>query len=114
MPIYGYGIIKAPWEIVNKMNITSLTKFIKIFSSEMNIMRKKNPIFIRSINLNIRMDETFIATYDYSKIGYTEYQYQSDMEALIEAANKRINNPNYKFDITGSFTSGKVILMHKK
>lgn len=116
MPIYGYGVLGAPWELETNMNIKTLSKLISIFKKELESISKQDPIFRKTIQLNILMDEVYIAKYDYSRSNINEYQYMQSLETLVNNANIALKNSfkNYKFDIMGNWTIGKIIIMKKK
>ena len=132
MPIYGYGLMGGdPWVLCKKMELGRLLKLIEIFRDELHEQFKLDSVFINSIQVNTNPQKCFIADFDISKTNINIYTYQKNMEKVIMACNKilidekslklKIANKkikydfsNYKFDIMGSWTTGKVIIMQKK
>ena len=122
MPIYGYGTLGAPWSICTTLEVKKLADLEKIFNSAMHSFPGRNDmVFMHSIDLNMKLDECYIAKYDYSKTGIPLAIYQEKMTSLIKYANdilistfkKRKKYDDYKFDIQGSWTIGKVIIMKR-
>lgn len=116
MPIYGYGLIGAPWVFCDTITKKKYMDIINCLKSVMND-DKFHPSFIHSIKLS-NDDTTFLASYDISKTNIDAAYYQEYMDKLIAEANTKLNAKkkynNYKIDITGSFTIGKIIIMEKK
>lgn len=117
MPIYGYGVTKAPWIFCKTLTVKKLIKFINIFKS-VETEFKLDPVFLKSITYNSELKGPFIASYDLSKTNINAYIYQTNIEKLVSNANKILSKnrsyDNYKFDIMGTWTIGKIIVMEKK
>lgn len=111
MPIYGYGTNGAPWIRVTEMSSVKLAKMMKkVKDAEKEF--KFDEVFLHSIIYNKDFDEVYIAKYDFSKTGMDIYTYQKQIEKLIFIASKKAG-ANYKFDIMGTFSIGKIIIMTK-
>ena len=117
MPIYGYGTNGAPWTICKQISIKLFYK-LSIEFKKVRIDNNLNQVFINSVIAEANESDLSVATYDYSKTNMDVYTYQSNLEQLINEANKKISKnkkyDNYKFDIMGNWTIGKVIIMQKK
>lgn len=118
MPIYGFGTIGAPWKIAEKVLPKNYYKLRDIFKKAKKSFEYSNAdIFIKNIQVYSDYNNCTIATYDSSKLGIEVSQYQIMLEKLINEANNILNNysnfKNYKFDIIGNWTIGKVIIMEK-
>lgn len=114
MPIYGYGVSKAPWSVIKEMKRKELAKYVKIVRK---VARKEyglDEYFLRSLEYNIDLETVWAAKYDLSKCNMNEFTYQTQIEKLIELANKEITNKeDIKFDIAGTWVIGEIILMRK-
>lgn len=114
MPIYGnYGVNNAPWVKINEMATSELAKLMMIFKKA----EKKysfDDVFLKSIIYNDKMKQVYIATYDISKTNMNEFTYRTQLEGLIKYANEMIiKKKNIKFDIMGTWVTGKIIIMTK-
>lgn len=130
MPIYGYGLMGGdPWTLCEKMELGRLIKLIEVFDNELYEEFKLNPVFMNSVQINTNLQKCFIADFDISKTNIDIYTYQNNIEKVIMRANRflidkkelklkktkiKYDFSNYKFDIMGSWTTGKVIIMQKK
>lgn len=130
MPIYGYGLMGGdPWTLCEKMELGRLIKLIEVFDNELYEEFKLNPVFMNSVQINTNPQKCFIADFDISKTNIDIYTYQNNIEKVIMRANRflidkkelklkktkiKYDFSNYKFDIMGSWTTGKVIIMQKK
>jgi hypothetical protein len=121
MPIYCNlnGVNKAPWVIVKEMSIKDIKKYISIFQKAMKKFKYKNDaLFLHTIDINIYnvTNNCYIASFDKSKTTIPVFNYQNELEELINYANElmlRSHIDNYKFDIMGTWITGKVIIMTK-
>lgn len=122
LPIYGYGTNGAPWSICTDLPVKKLAALLKIFNRAIHEFKYRNDqAFVHSIDINIKMDEPYIAKYDYSKCGLTVPVYQEKMTELIQYANGiLVSNyrmmrayDNYKIDIQGTWTIGKIVIMKR-
>lgn len=130
MPIYGYGLMGGdPWTLCEKMELGRLIKLIEVFDDKLYEEFKLNPVFMNSVQINTNLQKCFIADFDISKTNIDIYTYQNNIEKVIMRANRflidkkelklkktkiKYDFSNYKFDIMGSWTTGKVIIMQKK
>lgn len=119
MPIYGYGVTKAPWTIETEMKKKKLIKLKKIIiQARESFAYSHDQVFCNSIKCNLNLDELYIASYDMSKTNMPVGNYQVELESLIQEANfilsKDNSFKNHKFDIIGNWTMGKIIIMVKK
>lgn len=116
MPVYGYGTIGAPWSVCKEMEKKKLNKLLMIFK-KVESEFKLNEVFLHSIIYNTKLESCYIAKYDMSKTNIDTYVYQSMLEKMVETANlilsKNKGFKDYKFDISGTWTIGKVIIMKK-
>ena len=119
MPIYGYGLVGAPWVRETKIEIKKFYKLVKIINqAKQSFDYSNDEVFCRSIKVN-QSDEnySYIAVYDKSKTGIDESTYIFRLEVLINEANlilsKNKKFENYKFDIMGYWTVGQIIIMKK-
>lgn len=113
-----FGSNAGEWEVIKNIELKDLTTLIKVFNNAMETSKfRYDKSFMHSIKLNILLDELWVATFDYSKSGIRYAVYQNQIEELIYEANLLLNKKkkyiNYKFDITGSYTIGKVVIMRK-
>ena len=118
MPIYASGLISAPWSVCKEIKRDKFIKMRKVFIQARHAFKYYNDtVFLSSIESNNKMEECFIASYDYSKTGMSLEVYYTRMEELIAECNRTLIKKkvtNYKFDIVGSWSIGKIVLMEKK
>lgn len=120
MPIYGDMFKKNNWVIELYMNQLEILSYIKILKeAKTKFLYKYDEVFLSSIDENFKCNEVYyIASYDYSKTGMSESLYIHELENLIDTCNLIMRNKkkynNYKFDIAGSWTDGKIIIMRNK
>ena len=118
MPIYGYGVLGAPWTLCKGLNIKKLVKFIHIVKNSAKSEFKLNQVFLNSIKYNEEFKECYIASYDISKTNIEVARYQEYIEKIISLSNqvllKNTKYDKYKFDIAGNWTIGKIVIMEKK
>ena len=115
MPIYGYGVIGAPWTICREIDKKTLFIMInKFIENQDKIKCFDKESFIKTIEYNIKMEECYIGTYDIAKSNINEYNYMKCMEELLKIMNSIYEKKKYKFDIVGQWTAGKIVIMVKK
>lgn len=114
MPIYNPNY--NTWKVCKSIKIKMFFNLVNKFRETLHL--SENKAFKESVHLNGDINECYIGIFDYSKSGITVAQYQNLMEDLIYRANvelaKKKKFDNYKFDIYGSWTSGKIIILDKK
>ena len=118
MPIYGYGTLGAPWIIDNNVPVKRMASLMKIFNKALHEFKYHGDhVFVNSITINLKMEYCYVAKYDYSKTTINLAVYQDKMETLIKYANDLLSQKkqykDQKFDIQGSWTVGKVIIMKR-
>ena len=115
MPFYDTNYIDS-WKICKSVTIKKYFKLIDIFRKILYL--SNNKAFEESIHLNGNIDECFVGVFDCSKSRITPEQYIFLMDDLIYRANVELSKnrkfDNYKFDIYGSWTIGKIIILEKK
>ena len=142
MPIYTNKLTSQQYKIVTKIDIKTFKKLLDNFIKAKNTFPYKDKYyFLKSIELdeagkslefyNIKviiddlantnlskMDDKFpfiSKFYNDPKLHITDYNYGMMMESLINHANSLLpSSSKYKYDIVGSWTNGKVIIMQKK
>ena len=142
MPIYNNKLISQQYKIVTKISITDFEKLLNTFKKAKESFPYKNKYyFLKTIELdeagkslefyNIKVTIDSLAGTNYSNIQdkfpfiskfYNDprfkidnYNYGLMMESLINQANSLLSKSSkYKYDIIGSWTNGKVILLEKK
>lgn len=118
MPLYGYGLLRAPWVLEDVIKRKDLVELIKVLrSAKRSFTYSQDKVFLSSINDNLKVEESYISSYDNSKTNLPVSTYQLRLEDLIYEANKLLIKskkfPNYKFDIMGSWTIGRIIIMKR-
>ena len=142
MPIYTDKIQATQYKVVTQIDIRSFEKLLNIFKKAKNTFPYKDKyVFLKSIELDeagkslqfyglkVATDELlgtdlskvqdkfpYISKfYNDPKLCINDYNYIMMMEALIKEANRLIpKRSSYLFDIVGSWTNGKVIILKKK
>ena len=140
MPIYNNSLLSTQYKITTKISVSEFKKLLKIFDkAKSEFPYNKKYYFLKTIDqsnaaksLNNYEDKVifkgqkylndlksifpFIAEYyNDPKFAIPDSIYILMMESLIFHANKLLTTSSkYKFDIGGSWTNGKVILMEKK
>ena len=143
MPIYDKKLMSVQYKIVTQIGIKDFKKMLDIFKKAKNTFPyANNKNFLKSIELDeagkslenfdakIKIGKIagvnyfedigekfpFISKfYNNPKLSIDDYNYAVMMESLINHSNKLIpSNYKYFFDIGGSWTNGKVILLEKK
>ena len=119
MPIYGYQLMENPWELEKNISEIDLLKYIKIIkTAESEFPYKRDNSFLSSIHYNLFNNGPYVAEYDFSKSGISDGSYIQQMFALINQANALLNKQykyqKIKFDIMGSWTIGRIIVMRQK
>ena len=119
MPIYGNSISGDAWYIYKNITAKEFIDFAKIIiEAQHNFVYKHDEILLKSIKINTKLNNFTLASYDISKTNMDIATYQTKIEELIKEANRILSKKhkynNYKFDITGSWNIGKIIIMKKK
>jgi len=142
MPIYTNKLTSQQYKIVTKIDIKTFKKLLDNFIKAKNTFPYKDKYyFLKSIeldeagkslefyNIKVIIDDLantnlskiddkfpFISKfYNDPKLHITDYNYGMMMESLINHANSLLpSSSKYKYDIVGSWTNGKVIIMQKK
>jgi hypothetical protein len=142
MPIYTNKLNSQKFKVVIKIDIQEFEKLLINFKKAKETFPYKNKYyFLKSIELdeagkslefyNIKVTIDYLAGTDLSKVedkfpfiskfyndpklNINDYNYTLMMESLIKQANSLLpRNSKYIYDIIGSWTNGKVILLEKK
>lgn len=142
MPIYTNKLTSRQYKVVTKIDIKSFEKLLKTFiKAKDSFPYKDKYLFLRTIKLDeagkslqfydIKVVIDDLVDTDFSKIEnkfpyiskfyndpklhINDYNYGLMMESLINHANSLLpTNSKYKYDIAGSWTNGKVIILQKK
>ena len=142
MPIYTNKLNSQKFKVVTKIDIQEFEKLLINFKKAKDTFPYKNKYyFLKSIELdeagkslefyNIKVTIDYLAGTDLSKVedkfpfiskfyndpklNINDYNYIMMMESLIKQANSLLpRNSKYIYDIIGSWTNGKVILLVKK
>lgn len=143
MPIYGDKLTSTQYKIVKKISTKDFKKLLDNFkNSKSSFPYKSKYYFLRTIELdeagksmqfyddkmirdvlfNTGYKESlknmfpFIAKfYNDPKFSIDDHNYSIMVEALIKEANKNLpRNSKYMYDICGSWTNGRVIILEKK
>ena len=143
MPIYGDKLTSAQFKLVKKISINDFKKLLKVFKEAKSTFPYKNKFyFLKTIELdeagksvqyydekviidiifdtnyrkNLKGKFPFIAKfYNDPKYAIDDFNYSSMLESLIKEANRNLpKTSKYMFDICGSWTNGKVIILEKK
>ena len=143
MPIYGDKLTSTQYKVVKNISAQEFRKLLKTFKqSKATFPYKDKYYFLRTIELdeagksvkfyndkalidvifdtgyreNLKGQFPFISKfYNDPKYNINDYNYCVMMESLIHEANKNLpRNSKYMFDICGSWTNGKVIILEKK
>ena len=123
MPIAGFGLLSMEYTINNKLTNTQTADFIKVLiraSDEYEY--RDNKKFWSTIKVNVGLEGSYIATYDIAKSGIPFVSYKTILEALIDRANFILVNDKkmvakyrkFKFDVTGTWEDGKIIMTTKQ
>lgn len=122
MPIMGFGLMSIQYTIDNNLTTTQLADFIKVLNrARTEYEYKDNKKFWSTIKLNVGLEGSYLATYDIAKSGIPFASYKIILEALIERCNYILINDsklvkkyrNYKFDVSGTWEDGKIIMTSK-
>ena len=122
MPIMGFGLMSIQYTIDNNLTTTQLADFIKVLNrARTEYEYKDNKKFWSTIKLNVGLEGSYLATYDIAKSGIPFATYKVILEALIEQCNFILINDsklvkkyrNYKFDVSGTWEDGKIIMTSK-
>jgi hypothetical protein len=142
MPIYTNKLTSQQYKVVTKIDIKTFKKLLDNFIKAKNTFPYKDKYyFLKSIELDeagkslklydvkviiddlvdtnlSKIDDKFpfiSKFYNDPKLNITDYNYGMMMESLINHANSLLpSSSKYKYDIVGSWTNGKVIIMQKK
>ena len=143
MPIYGDKLTSTQYKVVKTIDVMTFKSLIKNFKKAKTTFPYKDKfLFLKSIELdeagksvrwykdkafidvifdqnyreNLKGKFPFISKfYNDPKYNINDYNYCIMMESLIQEANKNLpRNSKYMFDICGSWTNGKVIILEKK
>lgn len=142
MPIYSDKLNSQKFKVVTKIEIREFEKLLNTFKKAKESFPYKNKYyFLKSIELDeagkslefygIKSTiDYFLGTdlskvedkfpyiskfYNDPKLNINDYNYIMMMESLINYSNSILpKNSKYKFDIVGSWTNGKVIILEKK
>lgn len=123
MPIMGYGLLSIQYTINNDLTTTQISDFCKVLlrASE-EYEYKDNRKFWKTIHLNLGLEGSYIGTYDIAKSGIPFISYKTILESLIEQCNFILINDKklvkkykgYKFDVSGTWEDGKIIIISKQ
>ena len=123
MPIMGYGLLSIQYTINNDLTTTQISDFCKVLlrASE-EYEYKDNRKFWKTIHFNLGLEGSYIATYDIAKSGIPFISYKTILESLIEQCNFILINDKklvkkykgYKFDVSGTWEDGKIIIISKQ
>lgn len=143
MPIYSKKLMCVQYKVVTKIELKEFKKLLDIFKKAKNTFPYNDKIFfLKSIELDeagksIEFYDAKVAMsqltgvnyfkdignkfpyiskfYNDPKLNINDYNYTVMMESLINQANKLLPyRSKYLYDIVGSWTNGKVIIMEKK
>jgi len=122
MPIAGFGLLAASWSINTKLSTNQMSDFVKVLNKALHEFEfSDHKEFTNTIHLNLSLDGYHIAKYDAAKCILSFVQYKGMLEALIEKANYILivehkyakKYKNYKFDVTGNWDDGEVIIISR-
>lgn len=140
MSIYSNDLLASQYKVATKISILDFEKMTKIFNTAKNDFPYKNKYYflktidqsdaaksIKDINIKVltkgveyinelKTKAPYIALfYNDPKYSIPDALYINMMESLIFHSNKLLDGKSkYKFDIVGSWTNGKIILLEKK
>lgn len=143
MPIYGDKLTSTQYKVVKTIDVMTFKSLIKNFKKAKTTFPYKDKfLFLKSIELdeagksvrwykdkafidvmfdqnyreNLKGKFPFISKfYNDPRLNINDYNYCVMMESLINEANKLLpRTSKYMYDICGSWTNGKVILLEKK
>lgn len=119
MPIMGFGLMSIEYTIDNDLTTNQLADFAKVLTrASREFEYADNKRFWHTIHLNLALEGSYIATYDIAKSGIPFASYKVILESLIERCNYILINDkklvrkyrNYKFDVTGTWEDGQIIM----
>ena len=120
MPVYGNYLLAPPYSLVKNIDIKTFKELQKVFNyAKLTFTHHTDELFCKSIKINNNIDKPIIATYDVGNTMMAVPTYTEELEVLIKDANKQLKKynkgkyNNYKFDITGNWTTGGIIIMKK-
>jgi hypothetical protein len=142
MPIYDKKFMSAQYKVVTKIEVKEFKKLLDIFKKAKNTFPYRNKlVFLKSIKLDeagksLEYYDTKVAIayltgvnlinagdkfpfiskfYNDPSLCINDYNYAVMMQSLIQEANKLLPyKSKYLYDIAGSWTNGRVIIMEKK
>ena len=123
MPIMGFGLMSIEYTIDNNLTNNQTADFIKVLTRASREYKfYDNKRFWATIHLNVGLEGSYIATYDIAKSGIPFATYKEILEELLNQANFILINDkklvkkyrNYKFDVTGTWEDGKIIMTSRK
>ena len=123
MPIMGFGLLSIQYTIKNDLTTTQIADFCKVLIKASDEYEyRDNKKFWKTIHLNVGLKDSYIATYDIAKSGIPFISYKTILESLIDKANfilindkKMVNKyKGFKFDLSGTWEDGKIIMTAKQ
>ena len=118
MPIVGFGNKGSSWSIKRDLTIDEKGNLVKVLNEAMHTFEySDHEYFLRTIKLNVRLEEHYIGQYDVGRSNYSFGQYKDMLESLIRRCNTILNTkkkyPRYCFDLEGNWEEGNIIIMEK-
>ena len=116
MPIYT---TVDNWEQVKGLRQGEIFQFRKIIKDALSKNKELNSMFQQGLTPNTDYREPYIYSYDINDSLLDRGTFVNDLEGLIQTANQLLTKDsrkyyaNYRFDIVGSWTVGKIILIKK-
>lgn len=114
MPIYGINFIKSckSWCLYKRFSKDDFNDYIiRLIRAKNNFIYSEDQIFLSSIKTNTDYNKGYIASYDINLTRENTETYSTKLECLINYCNRELLNKNFKFDIVGSWTVGRIIIM---
>lgn len=117
MPIYT---TIDNWEQVKDLKQGEIFQFRKIINDAMSKNKDVSFMFKEGLTPNKDYREPYIYSYDINDTLMDRGEFVNNLERLIQYANQILAGSsmkyyqNYKFDIMGNWTEGRIILIKKK
>jgi hypothetical protein len=118
MPLYGQGLLSAPYKVPKTLTVKEINKFHKILRDSMRTFTYYNDqSFLSEIKI---VNKVFIlAHYNFGRPSVISSSSTIKLEALIKEMNSKLPKEfghkanNYKIDIAGNWDVGNIVVLVK-
>ena len=118
MPLYGHGLVGAPYSFPKTLTVKEVQKFHKILRESMkSFTYHEDKVFLSEIH--ILNQAHVLAKYNFGRPTTITQGHMFKLEALIKEMNDMVNKEfgskadNYKVDIAGNWDTGVIVVLVK-